>query len=188
MKDNNEVGWALIPPNIISRQDLSANEKLIFGRIMGLLSIKGYCWASNMWLGKQIGLDKNTVANIILSLRQKKLIETHVIRDDNKKIIERQIFVRSFINAGIPIPGIRYTPIPGIMKDSVENISVEYNNNNERTVNGTENDMELNPDLDLLTEKYSKEKKPSINTPNWKPQKKYENKPKKKGVDATNIV
>lgn len=52
----------------------------------------------------------------------------------------------------------------------------------------TENDMELNPDLDLLTEKYSKEKKPSINTPNWKPQKKYENKPKKKGVDATNIV
>lgn len=57
-----------------------------------------------------------------------------------------------------------------------------------KTYSKTENDTELNPDLSLLTEKYSKEKKPSMNTPNWNTQKKYPEKPKKKGVDATNIV
>jgi hypothetical protein len=76
------------------------------------------------------------------------------------------------------------------MKDSVENISVEYSNNNEHSVIKTENDTELNPDLDLLTEKYSKERKPSMNTPNWKPQKKapYYQKEKRPPLDMTDLV
>jgi DNA-binding Lrp family transcriptional regulator len=123
-----QAGWCLIPPHIISRDDLSPNEKFLYGRILGLLGVRGYCFASNAWLGKQLGISKKTVANILTSLKEKQLITTEVVYGDNKKIIERRIFVLIIPQSGIPIPAIGNTPIPAIGKDSIRDISVDISN------------------------------------------------------------
>jgi hypothetical protein len=124
--DEIKIGWALIPPQIIAREDISANEKIIFGRIMGLLTEDGYCFASNYWLGKQIGLKPNTISTIIGSLKNKGIIRIKLFRDDAKKITGRHIFVRSFDNDSIPPLSTSNTPPLSTSKDSVENISVEF--------------------------------------------------------------
>jgi DNA-binding CsgD family transcriptional regulator len=124
--DEIKIGWALIPPQIIAREDISANEKIIFGRIMGLLTEDGYCFASNYWLGKQIGLKPNTISTIIGSLKNKGIIRIKLFRDYAKKITGRHIFVRSFDNDSIPPLSTSNTPPLSTSKDSVENISVEF--------------------------------------------------------------
>ncbi|GIW70276.1 MAG: hypothetical protein KatS3mg101_1023 [Patescibacteria group bacterium] len=91
------TGWCLIPPYILAREDLTMSEKVVYGRILGLVNKKGYCYATNKWLGKQVGLASGTIANIVSKLKDKKLVYVEVIRDQNNKVTERRIFVPSFI-------------------------------------------------------------------------------------------
>jgi len=65
---------------------------LIWGRINGLTGARGYCFASNEWLGKQLGLTKGTTSNLVSSLVDKGLLEREVKRDKDNKIIERRLF------------------------------------------------------------------------------------------------
>jgi hypothetical protein len=92
MNEEQDTGWCLIPPQIIAREDLSANEKIIFGRIMGLTKRDGYCWASNSWLGQQVGVASITVSHIVNILKEKGLIRVTLLRK-NKKITTRHIFI-----------------------------------------------------------------------------------------------
>jgi len=98
-KPKNQVGWCLIPPTILAREDLSSSQKLLFGRIMGLLGKNGYCYASNKWLGKQIGLSAKRVANLLTDMENKGMVRRKVIRGEDNKIVERRIFVTLFPNA-----------------------------------------------------------------------------------------
>lgn len=102
MKDG--TGWCLIPPEIVSRQDLTSNEKLIAGRVLGLALKKGYCYATNKWLGEQFGLSGGTVGNLISSLVRKNILRREVIRNEKKEIIQRKLYPLS-INEWIPING-----------------------------------------------------------------------------------
>ena len=95
MKNNDGVGWCLIPPDIVCRTDLTSNEKLIVGRIHGLCLKHGYCYASNRWLAKQFGLSAGTISNIISSLVVKGLIQREIIRDKNMRIIQRKLYTLS---------------------------------------------------------------------------------------------
>lgn len=86
------VGWCIIPPTVIGRKDLTPSEKIAFGRILSLIQKTGYCFASNAWIGSQIGLKRGTVANLISKLQRKKLVRIEIVRDENKKVIERKIY------------------------------------------------------------------------------------------------
>ncbi len=90
--DKNRVGWCLVPPEVIAREDLSNSEKLLLGRINGLRCKGDYCYATNKWLGKQIGLNEGTISNIISNLVKKRLIDRKIKRDKNKKVIERHLY------------------------------------------------------------------------------------------------
>src|SRR3990167_4459996 len=90
MKYEDGIGWCLIPPTIVSRRDLTSNEKLIVGRVIGLSTKSGYCYASNKWLGKQFGLSGGSTSNIISSLVKKQLLKREVIRNDKKQIIQKK--------------------------------------------------------------------------------------------------
>ena len=58
-------GWALIPPAIMKTTELTPREKLIWGRINGLINVRGYCWATNEMLAEQIQVKANTMSDII---------------------------------------------------------------------------------------------------------------------------
>ncbi len=92
MKVKKIFGWCLIPPSIFCRKDLSQSQKLLIGRITGLITADGYCFASNKWLGEQIGLTKGTTANILSDLQNKNIIKIELIRDEKQRIIERRIY------------------------------------------------------------------------------------------------
>lgn len=93
------VGWCIIPANILANDDLTLSEKVLFGRILGLSDKGGYCFASNAWLGKQIGLSKGTVANLLSNLSSKGLIKIEIVRDENNQVKERRIYpIHSTVN------------------------------------------------------------------------------------------
>lgn len=91
--EHEELGWCLIPPYIMARNDLSSTQKIFFGRIQGLTGKKGYCYASNRWLGAQLGLKKETVTSILNQLQSKGLVKVEVLRDGKNEVLERQIFI-----------------------------------------------------------------------------------------------
>ena len=118
---NENLGWCLIPPSVIVRTDLSANEKLLFGRIMGLVGSRGYCFASNEWLGDQMGIKKHSVSIIVSKLSTKGLVNVEVIRE-NGRVVERRIFVAT------PAPSLRQTYVtdmtyPSLMTETDIHIS-----------------------------------------------------------------
>lgn len=116
-KQTYQLGWSLIPPDILSREDLSANEKLLWGRINGLRGKRGYCFASNEWLGEQLGLKNGSISNIISSLVRKGILIRDLIRDKKGEIKERRLYPLSTKEWG----GINYsmaTPINSPIEDS----------------------------------------------------------------------
>lgn len=86
------IGWCLIPPGIFSRTDISQSQKMLIGRIVGLVNNDGYCYASNKWLGEQLGITKGQSANIIMDLHRRGFLKIELIRNENKRIIERRIY------------------------------------------------------------------------------------------------
>lgn len=100
-KDNNfELGWVLIPPHIMARKDLTLTDKVLLGKINGLTGEKGYCWASNEWLGKQIGIEEQTVKNLLVKFAKMKLINREFIYTEKMEIQERRLTLTPFTADG----------------------------------------------------------------------------------------
>lgn len=129
-----EVGHAYIPAPIMARKDLTAGEKLLIGRIIGLTKEKGYCYASNGWLGKQINLSGKTVSNMISKFVKNGIVEIEIIKDEKGQVKERKIYP-SGIYKGVSITqwgGIHYPMEGGIhatMEESIKDISLKEKNN-----------------------------------------------------------
>lgn len=182
-----QTGWCLIPPHIVANKDFTASEKLLYGRIVGLTGKNGYCWASNYWLGLQIGINEKTVKNIIWSFKKKGLIETKVFRDDDNHITKRYIFMR-----GVPVEGLG-GPVQGTSRSrrsdsySVEN-SVEYSNTSRQSVKTEQHtDKRENYWLARRARNQAKKGRPLGSTYQPKPLISYEKK-KKVYVDGRGVI
>ena len=68
---HHETGWVLIPPAILAAKNLCTGEKILWGRINGLVGKRGYCFATNDWLGKQLGYSPRTVEDYVRKLVNK---------------------------------------------------------------------------------------------------------------------
>lgn len=62
------TGWCLIPPTILKDEELSASEKILIGRVHGLQSKIGWCFAGNEHLADSIDRSAGRVANMISDL------------------------------------------------------------------------------------------------------------------------
>lgn len=101
------LGWALIPPNVLSNEKLTSTEKLLLGRIIGLSGKSGHCFASNAWLSQGLGLTKRHVADCITTLADKGYIIRKIDRDSNNVVVGRRLYPvntlpRSIVG-GIPL-------------------------------------------------------------------------------------
>jgi len=84
--------WIIIPPPIVGDKNLPSGAKLLFGRIFALISRKGYCYASNKFLGKDIGLTKKTVSKYLSKLAKVGYLRIELIRGENNQVKERRIY------------------------------------------------------------------------------------------------
>lgn len=89
MKERNMMtGFLFIPEHIMERKDVTIQEKMVYGRILGLTKKEGYCYASNEWLGNQLGLSADRISHYINSLVKKGLLVTEIIRKTKKQLLE----------------------------------------------------------------------------------------------------
>ena len=95
MKENQEkVGYySVIPATVLYNKELKANEKLLYAIITSLACKEGYCFASNNYFAKELGVHPKTVSSWISDLRDKDFIKVDLIRNENKQIIQRKIYI-----------------------------------------------------------------------------------------------
>lgn len=92
MSEEQKVGHVYIPAHIMERTDLRLVEKVLYGKIIGLVSKDGFCYASNDWLCNQIGVSQSYVSNSISKFVRLELLNREIIRNEKKEIIQRKLF------------------------------------------------------------------------------------------------
>jgi DNA-binding transcriptional ArsR family regulator len=72
------TGFLFVPEHIMANTELSVQEKVVYGRVIGLTKQEGYCFATNEWIGEQVGLSGSMVSKHLSSLNKKGLIRIEV--------------------------------------------------------------------------------------------------------------
>lgn len=125
------IGAAYIPASIMAEPTLTLLQKVLLGRVIGLLNKHGYCYASNKWIGSQIvnsgkPTPPKTVANNLVELNRKGFLNVEVIRNEKNEVVQRHIYLGGvFPLTGIPHPASGNTPHPASGKIVLENKSIE---------------------------------------------------------------
>ena len=92
-EDNKVNYYAIIPATIRYSKELKPAEKLLYGEITALTNIKGYCYASNRYFANLYNVTLHTVSQWISHLEKLQYITLEMIRDNNKVIKERRIYI-----------------------------------------------------------------------------------------------
>jgi SOS-response transcriptional repressor LexA len=74
------VSFLFIPEHIMTCKELSMQEKTVFGIIVGLTKEEGYCYASNAWIGEQVGLSDSMVSKHISKLVKKGFLSLEITK------------------------------------------------------------------------------------------------------------
>lgn len=106
-----KVGWSMIPPYIMARPDLNDGEKIVYGKIKGLVSDRGYCYATNEYIAENVLKSPNTISHIVTELVRKGLLKVVLIYTDRKEVKERRIFITGSEKSAYPIAEDDHTPI-----------------------------------------------------------------------------
>lgn len=73
------MGCILIDDVVIEDSNLNSTEKLVYGLIKSLSNSKGYCFATNDYIGKKLNLSKSTISNTVSKLKKYNYIKTETI-------------------------------------------------------------------------------------------------------------
>ena len=129
MEENKDkVGYySIIPSKILYNKELKANEKLLYAMITSLACKEGYCFATNNYFAKELGVHPKTVSSWIADLRNKDFVKVELIRDENKQIIQRKIYIN---DVSYPLNnGYIYQSKNGqAIREKVEDNNIRYNN------------------------------------------------------------
>jgi len=79
--------YAVITARVLFNKELTSTQKLLIAVISNLSNARGYCFASNQYLGECIGLSKHTVRDAISDL-EKKLVLIRVVKLNAQNEVE----------------------------------------------------------------------------------------------------
>ena len=128
-KIGNKVGYySIIPSKILYNKELKANEKLLYAMITSLACKEGYCFATNNYFAEELGVHPKTISSWISDLREKNYLKIDIVRNENKQIIQRKIYIND-----VPYPlnnGYQYQSKNGqAINQKMEGNNIKYNNN-----------------------------------------------------------
>lgn len=92
-KEENVGYYSIIPATVLYNKELKANEKLLYAIITSLACKEGYCFATNKYLAEKLGVNPKTISSCISDLQKRKFIIVELIRNENKQIIQRKIYI-----------------------------------------------------------------------------------------------
>ena len=75
--------FSVIPTEVMINKEISSTAKIVYGLISSLTNEKGYCWASNKYLGELVGKEERQISNIVSKLCKIGLLNSEV--EDNYK-------------------------------------------------------------------------------------------------------
>lgn len=94
MNEENQISYySIIPATVRYDNRLKPAEKLIYSEITSLTNRMGYCFASNKYFANLYGVTIHTVSQWISHLEKLKYVSIELIRDTNKEIKERRIYI-----------------------------------------------------------------------------------------------
>ena len=136
MKENQEkVGYySVIPATVLYNKELKANEKLLYAIITSLACKEGYCFASNKYLAEKLDVNPKTISSWIFDLKNRKFIIVELIRNENKQIVQRKIYIN---DAPYPLNnGYLYQSKNGqAIYQNMEDNNIRFNNKNNNKSN-----------------------------------------------------
>ena len=134
-----------IPAFVWDDKDLLRKPKaiLLYGHISTLANKKGYCWATNDYFGKRLGISKKSVVNYINLLVCKGYIKRTIKYKEGTKQVKKR-FLSIYTT-----PGITDYTSPGVNDDTTPGIT-DYTENNTRN-----NNTSINNKKDILSSSHS---------------------------------
>lgn len=118
--------YAIIPATVRYDTKLKYAEKLLYGEITALANKNGYCYAQNKYFADLYNVTAVSVSRWISHLQELGYIETEIIRNENKEIVSRNIYI-------VDIPYYQKNQYPyiqkskeGINKNVIDN-NIKYN-------------------------------------------------------------
>lgn len=85
--------YAIIPAIVRYDTNLKYAEKLLYGEITALANKNGYCYAQNKYFADLYNVTAVSVSRWISHLQELGYIKTEVIRNENKEIVSRNIYI-----------------------------------------------------------------------------------------------
>ena len=130
---------------------MKANEKLLYAMINSLACKEGYCFATNNYFAEELGVHPKTISSWISDLREKNYLKVDIVRNENKQIIQRKIYIND-----VPYPlnnGYQYQSKNGqAINQKMEGNNIRNNNkiNNKeqkKSLSNYENQREYNSEF-----------------------------------------
>ena len=125
--------YAIIPASVRYCKELQPAAKLLFGELVALTTIKGYCYARDPYFMALYGVDRSTVQRWLVSLSQRGFIQVEFDRVAN----ERRIYVLAMQQPGLPQkrdnPGAKMPQAR--RKNATQSITENNTKNNTSTLN-----------------------------------------------------
>ena len=132
-KEDNVGYYSIILATVLYNKELKANEKLLYAIITSLANKEGYCFASNKYLAEKLDVNPKTISSWISDLKNRKFIIVELIRNENKQIVQRKIYIN---DAPYPLNnGYLYQSKNGqAIYQNMEDNNIRFNNkmNNKR--------------------------------------------------------
>lgn len=128
MNEDMQVNYyAIIPAGVRYNRELKFAERLLYGEITALSNAKGYCFAKNKYFANLYNVSISTISRWISHLAELNYINVELIRNENKEIIERRIFILDtpyMQNNQYPYVQNSTYPICKKSKDNIININM----------------------------------------------------------------
>lgn len=112
--------WSVIPTEVILSKEISSTAKVAYGVISSLCNEKGYCWASNDYLGELLGITGTRMSLIIKELIGNDLIESEIENNYKRKIKLKGVLRK--VKGGVK------EKLKGGLRKVKDNNIIEYNN------------------------------------------------------------
>lgn len=120
MNENKFSTYSVIPTEVMLSKNISSTSKILYGLISSLCNERGYCWASNEYLGELIGVTGTRASLIIKELIEEELIESEVEKNYKRKITLRGALTK--------VKGGYKEKLKGALTKVKDNNINEYNN------------------------------------------------------------
>ena len=115
--------YAIIPAEVRYNNQLSANEKLMYGEITALTQSTGECWATNAYFGEIYNKDVRTIRRWVSHLSSLGYINIKLVYKPDSKEVDKRIITL----------GTKLSLASGQKCPTGEGKNVRYNNTRENT-------------------------------------------------------